>query len=239
MGKTFTLSSICVILFISHIFILRQCSNEHRENERLISNQVVLLDTIRFYRTSDSLSAASVGQLSLTLSEYERSFTDLNSIINTLNIENKRLESVARTALEASFNITTEWKDSIVYVAGATDTLRSVNYIDDYLTFRAIDRGSFLDTHINIRDTLVQAVHIIPNQFLFIKYGVKQIRQDVSLRSPYSEIVFTEYININRPSAFSSNNQRIGFGIQVGAGYGVMNKQPDIFIGAGISYKIY
>lgn len=35
------------------------------------------------------------------------------------------------------------------------------------------------------------------------------------------------------------NNKRISIGLQGGYGYGLINKQPDAFIGVGISYRLF
>jgi len=226
---------LAISLIITSVAIVT-CTQTRKEVVRLESNQAVLLEDVQFYRTKDSLSVASVGQLNLTLSEYERNFKDLNKIINDLNIENKRLETVARTAMEASFAIHTEWKDSIVYKPGSVDTLRSVNYMDNYLTFRAIDRGSFLDSYVSIKDTLIQAVHRVPNEFWFIKYGTKGIRQEIMSRNPYSTITYTEYISFERGGVFDRKRPVVSVGLQ--AGYGVTRNGLSPYIGAGVSLNL-
>lgn len=45
-------------------------------------------------------------------------------------------------------------------------------------------------------DTLDQAVHRVPHRFWFIKWGTKAIRQDIVCRNPYSQITYSEYIEL-------------------------------------------
>ena len=47
--------------------------------------------------------------------------------------------------------------------------------------------------------------------------------------------------NITDVTAWSKRKKElpISFGIGVGAGYGLINNKPDIFVGATITYKIW
>lgn len=58
-----------------------------------------------------------------------------------------------------------------------------------------IDMGRFSGKIIS-RDTLDQAVHRVPHRFWFIKWGTKAIRQDIVCRNPYSQITYSEYIEL-------------------------------------------
>ena len=47
------------------------------------------------------------------------------------------------------------------------------------------------------RDTLLQVVRVIPKRFLFFRWGVKEIRQDVKVSNPNTSVVYNEGINTN------------------------------------------
>jgi hypothetical protein len=55
-----------------------------------------------------------------------------------------------------------------------------------------------LESRIARRDTLVQLVHRVPRKFLFIPFGTKAIRQEVTTKNPHTEITYTEYIVLRR-----------------------------------------
>ena len=226
---------LAISLIITSVAIVT-CTQTRKEVVRLENNQAVLLEDVQFYRTKDSLSVASVGQLELTVAEYEKHFSDLNKIISELNIENRHLRAVSRTATETIYNIVTEWRDTVIYMDGRIDTLRSVNYNDDWLTFNAIDRGNELDTHIETRDTLAQAVHRVPYEFWFIKYGTQGIRQSIMSRNPYSTITYTEYISFDKGSVFDRKRPALSIGLQ--AGYGASKDGVSPYVGIGISYNL-
>jgi len=195
-SRTHILSLICVILFITCL-VSRGAKYTIEYLDTYNNN---LLVDISYYKLSDSLKTDSIEILTHTVSDNEKRFGDLNKIINDLNSENRRLEVDLKNAMEASFNVTVEWKDSVVYLPGSVDTviLRSINYVDDYLTFRAIDRGQFLDSYIATIDTLKTKIYPIPKKFLFIKHGIKEVRQEVQSTNPYSTLIYEENIKLEK-----------------------------------------
>ena len=165
-----------------------------KEIKRLEGNQRVLRDGATYYRTRDSLSAASVEQITLRHNELKRRYDDLASEAENLNLKIRRLESVSRAATETVYHIVTEWRDSIIYRAGRIDTLRCASWIDPFITFEMCDN----EARIAITDTLVQFVHRVPRSWWFIRFGTKAIRQEVTSKNPHTEIVYTEYIHLMR-----------------------------------------
>lgn len=177
---------------------IKSCNGKAAEASRLSVNQSVLFEKVRYYRTNDSLSVASVGALTLTMQELQRHNTELVKTVENLNIKIKRLQSASTTATETKYKVTTEVVEKVVYQDGKTDTLRCMTYSDPWLTFDGcISKGIFNGT-IESSDTLVQIVHRVPRKFLFIKYGTKAIRQEVVSKNPHSNIVYTEYIELKK-----------------------------------------
>ena len=166
------------------------------ENKRLEANQRALIERIDFYRTSDSLSAASVEQMTLKHKEFERYYNDLATEAEALKIKVKRLEAASRTVTETVYKFETRWRDSIVYRDGRIDTVQCVSWKDPFLTFEMCERNGTATPYIAVTDTLVQFVHRVPRKFLFVKFGINAIRQEVLSKNPHTEIVFTEYIKL-------------------------------------------
>lgn len=48
------------------------------------------------------------------------------------------------------------------------------------------------------RDTLLQVVRVVPKRFLFFRWGVKEIRQDVKVLNPNTDVTFSEFIEITK-----------------------------------------
>jgi len=173
--------------------------NSRNTIRRLEANQRALIDKATYYRTRDSLSAASVEQLAITHATFKRHYDDLVAEAENLNLKVRRLEAASRTVTETVYHIITEWRDSIVYRDGRIDTLRCATWIDPFITFEMCDN----EAHIAITDTLIQFVHRvprinipIPQTQLNIMIGTKAIRQEVTTKNPHTEIVYTEYIRL-------------------------------------------
>jgi len=156
------------------------------------------MSEVHFYRTCDSLSAASVEQITLKYNELAHDADVLAREAEDLKLKIRRLQSAARTATITQYKIETRWRDTIIHQAGKTDTIRCINYNDDFLRFHTCDTGLMASTHIAIVDTIVQFVHRVPRQCWFIKYGTKAIQQDVVSKNPHTTIIFTQYIKLQR-----------------------------------------
>ncbi|MCL2131770.1 MAG: hypothetical protein FWH36_04880 [Lentimicrobiaceae bacterium] len=156
---------------------VNSCRNQKQRGDRLEDNQVALLEDVTYYKTSDSLNAVSVQVLTLTKSEYEKHFSDLEAENKRLKLDNKRLESAMRTATKSEYsNLEMQWQERM---DGKIDTMRCVDYADGYLTFKGCDEEIVLKADIFIVDTLVQFVHRVPKQWRFFKWGTKAVRQEV------------------------------------------------------------
>lgn len=172
--------------------MLRQSKNEVT---RLSANQRALLSDAKYYRTKDSLSAASVERLQLTNREFEKYCADLRLQVGELGIKVKRLQSVASTGIETDYLVNTFVKDSVA-IRDSTVVLKCLELHTPYLDVSGcIDSGLFCGS-IRSRDTLDQIVHRVPHQFWFIKWGTKAIRQEVVCRNPNSRITYSTYIEL-------------------------------------------
>ena len=198
MKKLLIKIGIYVVLAIVAVFSVKSCVDTKRENKRLAGNQTALLEGVTYYRTQDSLSAASVAVLTLEMDEFKQHYSDLVKEANGLNLKVKRLEAASRTATKTVYKTITEWKDSIVVVGGSIDTIRCLDYSDAYLTFNACERSDTVTSHIEVRDTLVQFIHRVPRKCWFIKWGTKGIRQEVVSKNPNTQITYAEYINFKK-----------------------------------------
>ena len=186
-----------IIILTGSLFVsVRSCQDIREDRNRLSDNQRSLMSDIEFYMTKDSLSAASVERLTLSNREFNQYCDDLEKQVKDLNLKVKRLQSVSQTATETKYVIKTVIRDSVI--PERMDTLRCINFRNDYLTLSGcVDRESFCGT-IESRDTLVQIVHRVPRKFLFIRWGTKAIRQEVISKNPYSSIVYSEYIELKK-----------------------------------------
>ena len=187
---------IIVILTGSLVISVRSCHGIREDRNRLSDNQRTLLSNVEYYRTKDSLSAASVERLTLSNREFTRYCDDLEKQVKDLNLKVRRLQSVSQTAIETKYVIKTVTRDSII--PGRMDTLRCIDFRNDYLTLSGCVDREYFSGLIESRDTLVQIVHRVPRKFLFIRWGTKAIRQEVISKNPYSKITYSRYIELRK-----------------------------------------
>ena len=183
------------LVIVSGVFsgyIYNRNKKAKKEVVRLGYNQRSLLSEMDLYRTKDSLSAASVERLQLTNREFERYCSELKLQVEELGIRVKRLQSVSQTGVNTSYPVYIPIRDSI----RDRDTLCCIDYRSPYLEISGCsDRGSFSGRIVS-RDTLIQVVHRIPHRFWFVRWGTKAIRQEVVCKNPYTNISYTEYIEL-------------------------------------------
>lgn len=187
---------VIVVCIAALAFSVKSCMNIKADRERLSDNQRTLMSDVDFYRTKDSLSAASVERLTFTNQEFEAYCGELNKTVESLNLKVKRLQSVSQTGVETKYVVKTIIRDSLL--PGRTDTLKCIDYRDNYLTLSGCaDRGKFSGV-VESRDTIEQVVHRVPRKFWFIRWGCKAVRQEVVSSNPHSRITFTEYIELKK-----------------------------------------
>jgi hypothetical protein len=178
---------------------VKNCQDIRTDRNRLSDNQRTLLADIEFYRTKDSLSVASVERLTLTNREFRKYADELKKTVEELNLKVKHLQSASQSATETKYLVKTEIRDSIIIRPGKDpDTLSRIDFQDPYLTFSGSITGKQFSGLIQSRDTIIQLIHRIPRRFWFIRWGTKAIRQEIVSRNPYSQIAYTEYIELKR-----------------------------------------
>ena len=186
-----------IILVIIIFFLSRSLHRQRQENDRLSSNQTALFQDISYYRTRDSLSAASVERLTLTKKELEQNCEALARDIKDLKIKLKRVQSVSQASIETEHIIHTVVRDSLI-VRDRVDTLQCIDYHDNYLTLSGCIEHNHFSGHIMSRDTLLQVIHRVPHRWWFIKWGTKAVRQEIVSKNPHTHVVYSRYIEIRK-----------------------------------------
>lgn len=190
--------AIVIALALSVALLYKKSKDLKSEVTLLSGNQSALLGQIKFYRFQDSLKAASVDLLKLTVKGLKQRNRGLVQTVEGLNIKLKRVRSVSQTATESNYNVNAQVRDSIIYRDSLrVDTVRCIRYDSPWLTLNGclLSREKFTGK-VQTRDTIDQVVHRVPKKFWIFRYGIKAIRQEVVSRNPNSKITFTEYIEV-------------------------------------------
>ena len=178
----------------------RKINKIKSERDLYESNTNVLLGDITHYQTKDSLNAVSVGNLELKISEYKKYREDDYKLIESLKVDKKRLEEITTVQAQTIYELKGTVRDSIIYVDNyIIDTLKCLKINDEWFSFNGcIGKNNEFSGTFENRDSFVYVEHIIPKKFLFIKYGVKERKQDIVSKNPYTTIINSEYISIRK-----------------------------------------
>jgi hypothetical protein len=199
--KTYIIPGIIIISLIGTIaFLTNRLKKEKAEKELYQRNTDVLMGEIGTYKAHDSLNVVSIGQLELKLSEYKKYRAEDLKLINSLNVDKKRLEQITTAQIQTVYELKGSVKDSIIYVNNfIADTLRCLDIANKWFDLHGcINKvNEFSGTFVN-RDSLIYVEHVVPKKFLFFRWGIKERRQEILSKNPNTKIVDAEYISIRK-----------------------------------------
>lgn len=195
--------SILAILFICMgicIFIMsKRISGLKNEQYKYKSNEFALLEQTKGYKTKDSLNAASVYELQMSLVAYKKYHSDDMSKIKNLEIQNRKLENIITVNGKVKIPIDIPVKDSIIYVNNVIrDTVKTIKASTEWYNIDGIVDKSFKG-RIGFKEKLGITISVRYKRFLgFLWYTskVKDKKCDVVNFNPYGEVTKIEYVTI-------------------------------------------
>ncbi len=175
-------------------------NKEKAEKELYQNNTYTLLEEIKIYQTIDSLNVISVGELRLTLNEYEKYRAEDMALINKLKVDKKKLESITTTQIKTIQELKGFVRDSIVYRDNyIKDTIRCISIADKWFNLNGCSnsRNEFTGK-LESKDSLIIVNHVKQKRFLgFLWYcGIKNNRLEVLSKNPNTTIEGAEYIEL-------------------------------------------
>lgn len=167
------------------------------ERNKYQQNTYTLLSDIEKLRTDSSMQAYQVQTLSLNIDEYKKYRAADAQIIESLKLKLKQVSAVSKQELEVNVPINTIVKDSIIFVNNATDTIKTITYKDQYVTFDGNIQNDSLTAHFNVPVTISQVLYKVPKRkFLWWSWGCKAVKQVIITNNPYVQLNYSEYIEI-------------------------------------------
>lgn len=201
MKRWLIVGAIFAALLVFAGFQQNAIENLKQERNRYERNTESLLLDVAQYKTRDSLNAAKVGALELTIQEYERFRAADARLIKTLQTKNRDLERINNVQAETILNLkaiprdTLFIRDSIKIPAVAVHTGDAWYDFDGILT-----EQEFTGTLVN-RDSLLVAETVQYKRFLGFLWKTKRIKNkqiDVVSKNPHTTIMGIEYIEIEK-----------------------------------------
>ena len=168
-----------------------------KENLRLERNQVALLsDSLSHYRTKNGALVSSVEQLEMTIGELKSHRSELVSQLRSMKIKLRDVQSLSTTAIENRVEVFVPIRDTIYIDTGRVIQAKAFHWSDAWTSINGLIHDDSIRVKYHSRDTLLQVVRVIPKKFLFFRWGVKEIRQDVKVSNHNATILFSERIKI-------------------------------------------
>ena len=191
--------AVAAAFWVQHVKIKRLTE----ERDRYRSNTEILLQDVKTYQTKDSLNAAKVGNLELSLAEYKKYRADDLALIKTLQTKNRDLERVTTTQMETINELRATVRDSIVYLPGDTVTtvLRCIEYSDKWVDLDGCIINNTFSGKIITRDSLLITESVQYKRWLGFLWKTKKIKNreiDVVSKNPATKILGVEFVTIEK-----------------------------------------
>lgn len=167
------------------------------ECDRYKGNTETLLTNVETFRVRDSLKAARVQSLELTIKEYERFRADDAALIKDLQAKNRDLAAVNKTQAQTIIALRSIPKDTVVIRDSIKVPAVTVSCGDEWYTFKGLlTETEFTGTLVN-RESLLVAESVRYKRFLFWKTKrIKDRQTNVVSLNPHTTITNVEYIVI-------------------------------------------
>ena len=190
------------IAIIAVVVSASRVSRITSERDRYRANTESLLSDVETFKLRDSLNAARVESLELTVREYERFRAEDAQLIRELKARNRDLSAVNTTQSETILDLLATPRDTVVIVRDSIVTPAvSVHCGDAWFDFDGLlTKDRFTGTLKN-RDSLLLAESVKYKRFLGFLWKTRRVedrRLDVVSRNPHTKIMGVEHVVIER-----------------------------------------
>lgn len=202
MKKIIIILGVLVVVLVAYFLNVRVSQLKH-DRDTYKRNNAVLLNDVKHYRALDSLNAAKVGVLELSIQDYERFMKEDADLINKLKRKNEELQNFSKIQAETIIKIRAQVKDSLIYIPGDTayQSIPCVSFRDSWTNIEACVYNDTLIGDIQIRDSLILYETIIYKRFLGVLWKTKKIKErsfNIVSKNPYTEIKGVEVVSIRK-----------------------------------------
>ena len=200
MKNFFVLFVAAMAVAISLIICRTRVDLMAQERDRYAGNTAALLADVERYRVRDSLNAARVQSLELTVKEYERFRADDAALIKQLKQRNRDLAAVNKTQSQTIIDLRAVPRDTVVLVRDSIITPAvAVHCGDAWYNFDGILTKDEFTGKMEHRDSLLLVESVRYKRFLWWKTKrIKDRQLDCVSKSPHNSILGLEYIVIEK-----------------------------------------
>lgn len=201
MKKWLIVGAIFAALLVFAGFQQNAIDNLKQERNRYERNTESLLLDVAQYKTRDSLNAAKVGALELTIQEYERFRAADAKLIKTLQTKNRDLTAVTTAQSQTIMELSAVPRDTVIIRDSVAISAVAVHTGDAWYDFDGILADQEFTGTLAVRDSLLVAETVQYKRFLGFLWKTKKVRNrqlDVLSKNPHTKIVNCEHIIIEK-----------------------------------------
>lgn len=175
--------------------------NLKQERDRGRANIETLMGDVELYRTRDSLSAAQIQSLQLTLDEYERFRANDAALIRTLQAKNRDLTAVTTAQTQTIMELSAIPRDTVIIRDSVVMPAVAVHAGDAWYDFDGLlTETEFTGTLAN-RDSILVAETVQYKRFWGFLWKTKKIKNrqiDIVSKNPHTTVMGCELVTIEK-----------------------------------------
>lgn len=167
------------------------------ERDKYKTNTETLLEQTATYKVRDSLNAAKVGTLELTLKEFEKYRADDAALVRDLKARNRDLDRLSKAQAQTIIELSAVPRDTVLQIDTAFVKARAVHCGDSWYSFDGLITDDAFTGTLQNREELVLTETVRYKKFLFWKTKrVKDRELEAVSKNPHTTIESMEHILI-------------------------------------------
>lgn len=169
------------------------------ERDKYKENTETLLEQTQTYHVRDSLNAAKVGTLELTVKELEKFRAADAALVRDLTAKNRDLDELNKAQLRTIAQLRSIPRDTVILIDSIPITAKAVHCGDAWYTFDGLMTDSEFTGTMQSWDEIVLTETVRYKKFLFWKTKKVMNREmEAVSRNPHTTIKQLEHIIIDR-----------------------------------------
>lgn len=194
-----------IVLAAALAFAWQQTRIERLTNERdrYKGNTEALMTDVERFQVRDSLSAARVEALELTVREFERFHSEDAALIRELRQRNRDLASVNTTQAQTIIEMSAVPRDTVIIRDSIPVKAVAVHCGDAWYDFDGLLTEDGFTGRLQNRDSLILAETVKYHRFLGFLWKTKRVDErqaTVVSRNPHTQILGVEHVVIEKQS---------------------------------------
>ena len=199
--KFAVLAVVIIAAAISVVWADRTINRLTAERDKYRNNTETLLSDVETYRVRDSLNAARVQSLELTVKEFERFRAADAALIKQLKARNRDLAAVNKTQSQTIIELQAAPRDTFIVRDSIPIPAVAVHCGDAWFDFDGLLTATEFTGTLANRDSLLIAESVQYKRFLgflWKTHKVKNRRVDVVSKNPHTSILGVEHVVIEK-----------------------------------------